>query len=136
MDLSDVLEHSEQLKIVNTLGRLTASDRITWRPDGSDVSVTELANHSYRLFSVDADGEAPYGLTVSRREKVGPTVSYKPVAEIVMHPASDPKANAEINASLRDLYEDAYRKSRRDALKIDEFLEELDGVERGDLPPF
>ena len=53
-----------------------------------------------------------------------------------MRPSFDPKSNDEINSGLRELYEDAYRKSRRNVSKIDEVLNELDGVERGDIAPF
>lgn len=137
MDLSDVLDDAEQLRIVNTLGRLTVSDKIAWQPVGKDVSLTALGSHRYELSSQDNDGEPPYSLTIFRKEKVDQqAIGHRIIATILMRPSFDPKSNDEINSGLRELYEDAYRKSRRNVSKIDEVLNELDGVERGDLPPF
>jgi hypothetical protein len=135
VDLSDVLEAAEQLKILNTLGRLTVHGTISWRPDGADGSVTEVGTHRYQLSSVDGDGLPPYRLSVYRKQRTGqPT--YLIVAQVVMRTSTDPKSNAEINGTLRELYEDAYRKSRRKASKIDEFMNELEEAERGDIAPF
>ena len=53
-----------------------------------------------------------------------------------MRLADDPAYSDEINTALRELYEDAFRKSRRQASKIDKILNELDAVERGDIAPF
>ena len=72
MDLSDVLDDAEQLRIVNTLGRLTVSDKIAWQAVGKDVSLTTLGSHRYELSSQDDDGEPPYSLTIFRKRKGRP----------------------------------------------------------------
>jgi hypothetical protein len=138
VDLSDVLEEAEQIQILTTLSRLTTSGTLTWASDGAYASVTSGGNHRYTLSAVDRDGEPPYQLTIERRERRegSRTIGYRTIGVIVMRQTSDEKSNAEVNSLLRQLYESAFRQSRRKISNISDVIDELSGIERGDIPPF
>jgi hypothetical protein len=132
VDLSDVLDNAEQLKVVKFLDRLTQSDKIAWQPNGQEASITDYGSHVYRLDSLDGDGVPPYRLSVRRKVQTGQQINQAEIAQVVMRTTGDPKADVEINRALRELYELAYRKSRRKVSRIDDFLNELDELGRGD----
>lgn len=139
MELADVLDVPEQLQILESLTRLTASGTLSWGAGNGDTSVATAGDHRYRLSSVDKDGEPPYRLSIERRMRIRPeskAFHFELVASIVMRGVGGPNSDQKVNALMRNLFESAYRQSRRKSIKFEEILRDLSDVESGKAPPF
>jgi hypothetical protein len=132
MARDDAIDESERIRVVELLLRFTKDGRVSWRiGDYHDKSELTLGRHFYELASEDQDGYPPYRLSVT---EVGKQHFTRSPFYAAMKPSDEEGANQELNELLRELYEIAYRQSRRDESKVDDILSELEEIDRE--PPF
>lgn len=131
----ETLNEEEKIQIVQTLLRLTRDKRISWmkRKGAQSGFRLTLGSHVYVLFSRDDDNVAPFTLeiyTEGNEDVFGPDFTINTL------PSDSPFYSPTVNEDLAELYRLAYVEVNRPAETIRNLLEELEGVERGDLPPF
>lgn len=131
--MASQLDREEQLNLINSLMRLTATGKIDWqRPRGlapSDrrTAQTEDKQLGFIIQSVDGDGERPYKLEVFVSDETE-TGRLAPFATVRMT-AVDEGGDVEINGMLVELYDLVHRRSTREdkmTRKLFKLLNDLD----------
>ena len=133
---SDFLDHSEKVRLLNTLHSQTVTGKLVWRAPVTDPEKTNqkpndtfisgIKNFGFILSSVDRDGVAPYQIAIYKDAK-------EFVSAIEMA-ALDEGGNENINELVNSLYQEVFRRVRRP----DEIIRELFQVinEIDPEPPF